>query len=270
MLKYNIGDKYTVNGGSTAEIISLKGVLSKVQVRWLDEFQYEQYVNPKFLADGLVKNPFARSVKNFGYFGVGKYKASSHKRIYDIWYGMINRCYSEDYHENHISYEDCTVHPDWACFQTFAQWFEREKGSNLPGYQLDKDILLYGNKQYGPSACAFVPNYVNNFSSLRYIKNKEDLPAGVYISSRKISKSAPKYAASITSAKTNRKLHLGNYSTPMCAHAAWQKEKANQLYVIIGMYVNEPHFDTRVVDSLMDRAWRLLIDQHNGVETTQL
>ena len=88
-------------------------------------------------------------------------------RTYNLWYGMLRRCYDEDQHkrEKGEAYKDCVVCERWMKFSLFDKDIR-----DLPGYrlwatdgnmQLDKDILGFGSKEYNPRNCCFVPSSVN-------------------------------------------------------------------------------------------------------------
>ena len=86
----------------------------------------------------------------------------------------------------HPTYKDVTVCEEWHNFQNFAKWFE---DNYVEGFELDKDILVKGNKIYSPETCCFVPKEIN---SLFKNYNNNLLPTG--ISYDKINK---KYKVSI-------------------------------------------------------------------------
>lgn len=60
-------------------------------------------------------------------------------------------------------YTDTYACDEWLDYQKFTAWFEevKELGYYQEGYQLDKDILVKGNKVYSPETCVFLPEEVN-------------------------------------------------------------------------------------------------------------
>lgn len=48
---------------------------------------------------------------------------------------------------------------EWHMYENFYKWF---KDNYIEGFSLDKDIAIEGNKEYSPTACAFVPQSVNS------------------------------------------------------------------------------------------------------------
>lgn len=133
--------------------------------------------------------PYEKSVLNVGYSGEGKYNKSINQKLtscYQVWSGMLRRCY-EPYTLNtnrHKEYRDVKVCDEWHNFQNFAQWYE-DNYYEIDGesMQLDKDILIKNNKVYSPKTCIFVPKRIN----LLFVKNdnhRGDLPLGVSLANR--------------------------------------------------------------------------------------
>lgn len=59
-------------------------------------------------------------------------------------------------------YEGATVHEAWKDKpQAFADWIVLQPGWQH-GWHLDKDLLLPGNKVYGPDTCCLLPRTLNN------------------------------------------------------------------------------------------------------------
>ena len=107
---------------------------------------------------GNVKDPMRPSTHGIGYIGVGIYKSKS--KAYSIWTLMLYRCYSKKSLERNPAYGDCSVSKDWHNFQNFAKWYEE---NHKYGYELDKDLLVIGNRVYSKGTCIFVPPKLNCF-----------------------------------------------------------------------------------------------------------
>lgn len=116
-------------------------------------------------------------------FGVGvndSPKAISKHNIrndkdYYLWHGMIQRCYDDYTQKKHPTYNGCTVCDEWLYFSNFKKWFDK---NYIEGYQLDKDILVKGNKVYSPNTCCFVPFEINTLFTKSNAK-RGVLPIGV-------------------------------------------------------------------------------------------
>lgn len=111
---------------------------------------------------GKLKDPYKPSVFGVGFIGVGEFKSREGKKLsklYRLWADMLRRCYAKDDH----SYLGCTVVKRWHNFQIFCEDILKMPNWNTPGFDLDKDLRVLGNKKYGPKYCSFVPKEVNSF-----------------------------------------------------------------------------------------------------------
>ena len=78
-------------------------------------------------------------------------------RHYSVWRNILKRCYTH-YKCHQSSYEGCSIVPEWLIYSTFKKWFD---ANYISDYQLDKDLLVKGNKVYSPETCCFVPQEIN-------------------------------------------------------------------------------------------------------------
>jgi hypothetical protein len=109
---------------------------------------------------------------------------ASHCAAFRTWRNAIGRCYSAVVHKSSPSYEGCSVSPEWKRFSEFEQWYSEQRTT---GNQLDKDIILPGNKVYSPLTCMMVPSHINAlFTSSN---GRGALPRGVDIACGKRKKS---------------------------------------------------------------------------------
>lgn len=90
------------------------------------------------------------------------------------WFGILRRCYSDC--EIHKSYKECSVCEEWLTFSNFKEWFDE---NYIEDWEIDKDILIKGNKVYSPQTCCFVPREINIFFTSER-KRKSDKHRGVY------------------------------------------------------------------------------------------
>ncbi len=181
--KYFIGDIYSTNCGVDAQIIENEGLGKQlVKVRWLDEYGYESVVNTSNLSQGRISTPYAKSVNGIGYIGVGVYagtKDGERTLEYDKWKSVFSRCYSDKYISGKPTYGGCFVGSDWHCLQDFGAWVNNQVGWKLPDWQIDKDLLVKGNKEYGPDYCTFLPRKLNMLIVTR-VGGRGDYPIGVH------------------------------------------------------------------------------------------
>ncbi len=136
---------------------------SNVEVRFVDT-GFVTTARIDSIKRGNVKDRLRPSVCGVGFIGVGDNKVSENGKItkvYQTWQGMLQRCYSEALQKIKPWYVGCTVHPDWHNFQVFAKWYDKNYPTDGNKYDLDKDILVEGNRVYGPETCMFVSHEKN-------------------------------------------------------------------------------------------------------------
>ena len=131
---------------------------------------------------------------------------------YISWFNMLKRVYDYKFHTAQPTYSDVTVCKEWNSFSAFRAWWLENYHD---GWHLDKDILVVGNREYGPDACIYVPRLINAFindcGALR-----GDLPIGV-----SIFKQTEKYRSRCRNPITGKQRTIGLFNTPASAHDAW-------------------------------------------------
>ena len=163
---------------------------------------------------GNISCPYEKRTFGIGYIGEGKYKVSENgknTRVYKTWNHMLERCYSEKYHEKKPTYKDCEVCEEWHNFQNFAKWYnENYYGIEGEKMQLDKDILVKHNKIYSSETCIFVPHAIN----LLFVKCNKSRGESV-IGTSPYKNSKYRVYCRIINPKTgkSKQKHLGCYDT---------------------------------------------------------
>ena len=165
--KTRIGEVSYTKYGTKAIIIQYFG-RNDIVIRFEDGFQHTCHTTYQRFKNGNIKNPYDKTVYGIGYVGVGKYKTQINgvnTKEYNCWFNMFTRCYdNENRTKSHMRYIGCEVCEEWHNFQVFAEWFSQNyyemKDENV---QIDKDILIKGNKLYSPKTCCFVPESLNKF-----------------------------------------------------------------------------------------------------------
>ena len=81
---------------------------------------------------------------------------------YELWKGLVQRTCDSKHRQGRPSYRDVTCCSEWLSFSNFVEWVNKEvdyrgKPVNL---ELDKDLIIKGNKIYSPATCSFVPQEV--------------------------------------------------------------------------------------------------------------
>lgn len=124
---------------------------------------YQKKVHRRGIKDRKIKNPNMPSVFGVGILGDGIYKPSLNgvkTKEYAPWSYMLDRCFSSS-DSRDVSYKDKSISEDWIYFQKFAAWCQGQCGFGLKGWQLDKDLLVHGNKIYSEETCVFLPRSIN-------------------------------------------------------------------------------------------------------------
>lgn len=97
----------------------------------------------------------------FWYEGGKRKQKCLHKcPAYVCWENMLARCYDAKVQEKHPTYVGCSVSPEWLTFSKFRAWYFLNYQS---GWEVDKDLLRPGNREYSPENCRFVPKELNMF-----------------------------------------------------------------------------------------------------------
>lgn len=163
---------------------------------------------------------------------------------YDMWKGMLLRCFSEKERVRRPSSKESTCTEEWKHRKNFQEWyFQHEIFTDSCGktLQLDKDILFVNNNIYSPTTCILVPQYVNTV--FRFSTSTE-IP-WVYFKSKL--KSKP-YRASVY--YQGKHYEAGFYETALEGHLAAQKMKIHTLELLASDYAKEQSCDQRVFDAV--------------------
>lgn len=161
---------------------------------------------------------------------------------YELWSSMLNRCFNEKYKQKYPTYKDVTCSGDWLYMTKFIEDVSQMKGYGLKGWQLDKDILVKGNKIYNKDACCFVPQEVN------YLLTKSDKARGKYPIGVWFDKQKGKYRAKL---KTNgNPQHLGYFNTSEEAFQAYKVAKEAYIKAVATKWKDQ--LDERVYQALLN------------------
>lgn len=134
----------------------------------------------ELIRKGIVDDPMHPSVFGVGFMGDGPYGSRTHRKEYQTWKGVLERCYCPKLKSVRPTYVGVTCNPQWHNFQEFAEWCQWQKGFGLKGWELDKDLISMqtGSRQYSPETCVFVPQELNAFLT-KFSTKCTELPLGV-------------------------------------------------------------------------------------------
>ena len=169
--------------------------------------------------------------------------------FYLRWKEMIRRCYSEKGHLRNPTYKDCKVVDEWKYFSNFKSWME---GQDWEGKHLDKDILVPGNKTYGPNTCIFVEDKIN-LLLVKCDSKRGKYPLGV--------------SPAIRGNKTYYQSHMGRkylgfFDNIFEAHQCWQVEKSNHIKEVALLQT-----DDILKNALLEISNKLMKDYNTNTET---
>ncbi len=180
------------------------------------------------------------AVYGFGYNDLYETQGSP---LYSTWQDMIERCYGN--RDRNKSYEKCWVSDKWRFLSEYKKWFDE---NYVPGFVLDKDILVSGNKMYGPTTCLFVPREINEL----FISSGEkegNLPRGVYYLKR-----LNKYCAQINNKDSTTK-HIGLYGTPEEARNAYIEEKLKIVKSVADRYYSQGIITDKIYQAIINHKF---------------
>lgn len=158
---------------------------------------------------------------------------------YETWRDMLTRCYSAKWQGRNQTYKGCTVSEEWLTFSNFRKWMIVQ---DWEGLQLDKDLLIEGNKVYGPETCVFVTQTVNNFTI------DSGAIRGEWLIGVSLHKQTGKFVARCSNPITKKYEHLGLFTSEQEAHEAWRKRKLELAHELAAIQT-----DPRVAKALVER-----------------
>lgn len=140
-------------------------------IRFIDT-GFKTKAQHKELLNGSVKDWERPHVYGKGFRGKGEYSATyiddkgrkSNTTSYEVWRGMLRRCYDTKY-KRYPSYggRGVVVCDLWLNYQNFASWYEEaELSKKSKKLAVDKDLTILGNKVYSPDNCELIPYEINS------------------------------------------------------------------------------------------------------------
>ena len=191
-----------------------------------------------YLVCGVGKNDADYNVAIYKNIG-GKVTLMFRCPFYKKWRNMIERCYSKTRQSRHPTYIGCTVCEEWLLFSNFKSWMEKQ---DWQGKELDKDILVFGNKIYSPETCVFVSDRLNSLCSDKSNKERKLLQGCRFCNV------TGKYQSQCFDVFKNKKVSLGYFKTQEEAHSAWKLKKLETAMILV-----EHESDVRLRRALIAR-----------------
>ena len=187
-----------------------------------------QFINTGFetiatlgnIKNGKVKDLYLPSVYGVGIIGT-KYPSEVNRvktKEYVLWQNMFQRCYSTTLKKRNPTYEGCEVSNNFKYFEYFYEWCHKQIGFNNEGWQLDKDLLIKGNKVYSEDFCVFIPSDIN------LLLTKSTASRGEYLIGVSWCKTNKAFKAQVSRSK-GKSEYLGLFKTETEAFNAYKQAK---------------------------------------------
>ena len=192
---------------------------ANVEIQFL-KTGYEIVAQLEHIRKGSVKDPYSPSVCGVGILGT-KYPSrvnGVHTKEYKLWTSMLERCYSITLKNKYPTYKDCEVSENFKSYEYFYEWCQNQIGFNNKDWQLDKDLLIKGNKVYDENTSVFLPNEINILLTKRTALRGKHL-IGVYWSNTNKA-----FVAQVNKNKGKQE-HLGSFTTEIEAFKAYKQAK---------------------------------------------
>ena len=154
-----------------------------------------------------------------------------HTDYYKKWYDVFRRCYDPKCQKKRPTYIGCSVSEEWHTLSTFKDWYYSQPTYGKSGMALDKDILVRGNKVYGPNTCRLVPQRVNSLL-VDCKAARGTYPVGVSFNKRK-----NKYQSKCSNGSKSNS--LGYYETIEEAFATYKTYKESLIKTVAEDYYSQ-------------------------------
>ncbi len=211
-----------------------------VEIQFLNT-GYRKVAEMKEVRNGSVKDPYSPSVYGVGVSGT-KYPPTINgvkTKEYALWHSMLERCYSDNFKSKYPTYEGCEVSDKFKSYEYFYEWCNEQIGFGDDGFEIDKDLLIKGNKVYSENTCVFLPQEINSLLT-KCTASRGKHSIGVCWNKTKKS-----FVAHVGKSKGKRE-HLGYFKTEVEAFNAYKeakesfvKEQANNWKSQIGIRAYE-------------------------------
>lgn len=216
------------------EVIDYVG-WNNVTVRFL-QTGYVTKTGHQHIKSGVIKDYLYPSVYGVGFYGSSDANTTGPAAF--RWRSVMQRCYDETQIEP--AYYEANVITHWYNFLVFESWAVKQPGFDTKGWELDKDLLIKGNKLYCPEACVYLPKAINTALTKRH-NHRGKYPIGV-----QPSKSGKRFEAWCGDGERSR--YLGVFGTPTEAFLCYKAKKEEMLKGLADKYKDQ--LDPRAYEAL--------------------
>ncbi len=215
-----------------------------VEIQFL-KTRFETIVQLGNIKSGKVKDPYSQSVYGIGISGT-KYLITVDDVLtkeYMLWQNMLQRCYSDNSKKKHPTYEGCEVSENFKSFEYFYEWCNSQIGFGNQDWQLDKDLLIKGNKVYSEDSCVFLPQEINSLLTKRTASRGEYLIGVCW-------HNASKAFVAMVRKNKGKSEHLGSFNTEIEAFKAYKQAKESFIKEQANKWKDQ--IDPRAYEALMN------------------
>lgn len=226
-----VGDIFPTKYYGNVVLVEYKNYRN-VKIKFLNT-SFEKWARMDHLLKGSVKDTtvFGEVLS----FGVNDFPECC-KYVRNRWNHVMRRCYSVKFKEEYASYVRCTSSENFRSLRYFSSWWDIQVGSSNKDWQLDKDILVKGNKLYSEDTCVFVPREINN------LFNKPNNSTKLIGTS--LCKRSNKFRAIL------KNKHIGLFQTEVEAFYAYKEAKEAYIKEVAEKWKGQ--IDPRVYNALMN------------------
>ena len=206
---------------------------------------FETTVELGSIRNGGVKDRYLPSVYGVGVIG-DKYPSKVNgvlTKEYKLWTSMLVRCYSDNSKKRRPTYEGCEVSNNFKSYEYFYEWCNKQVGFGVEGFELDKDLLIKGNKVYSENSCVFIPVEINS------LLIKRENMRGKYLIGVCWSKTANAFVSRVSRNKGMQE-HLGVFNTELEAFNAYKQAKESFIKEQANKFKSQ--IDDRAYNALMN------------------
>ena len=206
---------------------------------------YEMVARLGDIKNGSIKDPYSPSVFGAGILGT-KYPINEggiQTKEYELWCNMLRRCYSDSFKKKQPTYEGCEVGDKFKSYEYFYEWCHIQIGFANKDWQLDKDLLIKGNKVYNESTCVFIPKDINSLLTKSAASRGERLIGVHWCNTNKA------FVATVSKGKGKRE-RLGLFNTEIEAFHAYKQAKECHIKEVANKWKDE--IDPKAYEALMN------------------
>ena len=238
-----VGEVYKTNNSGDIEVLSYTNS-KNVEIKFLKSGNVTTVYSSN-IVNGTIKDVYSPTLYGVGIVGskyVTRFNSKSLPQ-YEHWKGMIRRCYNDKERGKFETYNDCTVSENFLHYEYFYEWCNKQIGFNCDNFDLDKDLLVKGNRVYSEHTSIFLPREINSALT------KNGKTRGEHLIGVSWHKATNKFIARVDVGLKNQK-HLGLFNTEIEAFNTYKIAKESYLKHLAEKWKDK--IDPRAYNALMN------------------